>query len=125
MRNAFLNRGDFNFFTVDWGLGAGTPNYILARNRVNEVGQVLGQFIDFINVNGMPFSRIGINGHSLGDFIKNYKRTPILSIAIIRSASRWCCRKKDYTWKSRNNSWFRSRRSHKMISPSTEQSNNR
>lgn len=67
MRNAFLNRGEFNMFTVDWGLGAGTPNYILARNRVNEVGLVVAQFIDFLNVNGMPFSRIGITGHSLGE----------------------------------------------------------
>lgn len=64
-----MQRGDFNVFTVDWGLGAGTPNYILARNRVNEVGQVVGQFIDFLNVNGMPFNRILISGHSLGIII--------------------------------------------------------
>lgn len=53
-------------FTVDWALGATTPNYVLARNRVNEVGQVVAQFIDFLNINGLPFSRIGISGHSLG-----------------------------------------------------------
>ncbi|KAJ6633684.1 Lipase member H [Pseudolycoriella hygida] len=66
IRNAYINRGDFNVFTVDWGLGAGTPNYILARNRVNEVGHVLAQFCDFLNIYGLPFSRIGISGHSLG-----------------------------------------------------------
>lgn len=33
---AFLNRGDFNFFMVDWSVGAETLNYILARGRVNE-----------------------------------------------------------------------------------------
>lgn len=66
VRNAYLQRGDFNVFTVDWGIGAGTPNYILARNRVNEAGHVVAQFIDFLNVNGMPFNRILISGHSLG-----------------------------------------------------------
>ncbi|KAG4079744.1 hypothetical protein HA402_014875 [Bradysia odoriphaga] len=66
LRNAYLNRGDFNFFSLDWGLGAGTPNYILARNRVNEVGHVLAQFVDFLNVNGLPLSRVGLLGHSLG-----------------------------------------------------------
>lgn len=33
---AFLNRGDFNFFMVDWSLGAETLNFIVARGRVNE-----------------------------------------------------------------------------------------
>ncbi|XP_037033820.1 lipase member H-like [Bradysia coprophila] len=66
IRNAYLNRGDFNVFTVDWGRGAGTPNYVLARNRVNEVGQVVAQFIDFLNVNGLPHSRVSVVGHSLG-----------------------------------------------------------
>ncbi|XP_037024546.1 lipase member H-like [Bradysia coprophila] len=66
IRNAYINRGDFNVFTVDWGAGAGTINYVLARNRVNEAGHVVAQFIDFLNVNGLPFSRIGVLGHSLG-----------------------------------------------------------
>lgn len=61
-------------FTVDWGLGAGTPNYILARNRVNEVGQVLARFIDFLNEYGLNFSLIGVLGHSLGNpiFFENF-----------------------------------------------------
>ncbi len=33
---AFLERGDFNFFMVDWSIGAETLNYIVARGRVNE-----------------------------------------------------------------------------------------
>lgn len=62
-----MNRGDnFNVFTVDWGIGATTPNYILARNRVNDAGQVVAQFIDFLNANGLPFSSVGLIGHSLG-----------------------------------------------------------
>ncbi len=66
IRNAFLNRGDnFNVFTIDWGLGATTPNYILARNRVNDAGQVVAQFIDFLNANGLSYNAIGLIGHSL------------------------------------------------------------
>lgn len=33
---SFLNYGDFNFFMVDWSIGAETLNYIVARGRVNE-----------------------------------------------------------------------------------------
>lgn len=61
--SAFLNRDNFNFFMVDWSIGAATPNYILARSRVNEVGAVVAQFIDFLN---QPLSVISVIGHSLG-----------------------------------------------------------
>ncbi|KAJ6640222.1 Lipase member H [Pseudolycoriella hygida] len=57
-RNSFLNRGEFNVIIVDWGAGAGTPNYVLARNRVNEAGSVVAQFIDWLNTNGVSFSSI-------------------------------------------------------------------
>lgn len=68
IRNAYLNRGDnFNVYTVDWGLGATTPNYILARNRVNDAGMVVARFIDFLNVFGQSFNLIGLVGHSLVD----------------------------------------------------------
>lgn len=30
-RNAFLNRGEYNVIIVDWGAGAGTPNYVLGK----------------------------------------------------------------------------------------------
>ncbi len=73
IRNAYINRGDFNVFTVDWGVGAGTVNYLLARNRVNEVGHVVAQFIDFLNVYGLPHSRVGLTGHSLGEY--NFARS--------------------------------------------------
>lgn len=80
--HAFLSRGDFNFFMVDWSLGAETLNYILARGRVNEgifyydpetvaktrvlfftVGTVVAQFADFL---GQNTNLISVMGHSLG-----------------------------------------------------------
>lgn len=54
---------------MDWGTGAITPNYALARGRVPAVGQVVGQFIDWINTHGLPFSSISVTGHSLGGHI--------------------------------------------------------
>lgn len=50
-------------------MGSNTVNYIAARNRVNEVGAVIAQFIDWINVRGVPFSAIKIVGSSLGAHI--------------------------------------------------------
>ncbi|XP_037049497.1 lipase member H-like [Bradysia coprophila] len=66
LRSAWLDRGDFNVFTVDWGTGAITPNYALARGRVNAVGAVVAQFIDWLNIRGVPFANILVSGHSLG-----------------------------------------------------------
>lgn len=66
LRNAWLDRGDFNVVSVDWGAGAITPNYSLARSRVNSVGAVVAQFIDWLNVHGLPFANILVSGHSLG-----------------------------------------------------------
>lgn len=66
IRNAFLANIDCNYFLIDWGAGSNTINYITARNRVNEAGAVVAQFIDWINSRGVPFSAITITGSSLG-----------------------------------------------------------
>jgi len=66
IRSSLLTRVDCNYFLVDWGAGSNTINYITARNRVNEVGAVLAQYIDWLNVRGVPFSAVTIVGSSLG-----------------------------------------------------------
>ncbi|KAJ6645742.1 Lipase member H [Pseudolycoriella hygida] len=66
IRVALLSQGDFNIFIADWGAGSNTLNYITARNRVNQVGAVVAQFVDWINLRGVPFSAITIIGSSLG-----------------------------------------------------------
>lgn len=63
---AYLARGDFNVICVDWALGAGTPNYITAVNRVSLVGAWLARFIDVLHTGGHPFSHINVIGFSLG-----------------------------------------------------------
>lgn len=66
IRSALLTHVDCNYFLVDWGAGSNTLNYITARNRVNEVGAVLAQYINWINVRGVPLSAVTVIGSSLG-----------------------------------------------------------
>lgn len=77
IRIPLLNRIDCNMFIVDWGLGSNTLNYITARNRVNEVGGVIAQYIEWIHLRGVPFSAITIFGSSLGAHVAGHagKRT--------------------------------------------------
>lgn len=67
IRNAWTTAINCNVFTVDWGAGAQTPNYLLARNRVNPTGAVIAQYIDWLNLSrGQSFASVSIAGHSLG-----------------------------------------------------------
>jgi pancreatic triacylglycerol lipase len=54
-------------------LGAQTVNYIAARNRVEETGIVVAQFINMlITVGGMDINRLSIVGHSLGSHVAGF-----------------------------------------------------
>jgi pancreatic triacylglycerol lipase len=62
----FIN-GDYNAITVDWSVGAGTLNYVTARNRVRDTGAAIAQFINFlVDVGGMNMNDLNCLGHSLG-----------------------------------------------------------
>ena len=68
MSTAHLND---SFCLVDWSRGAGTINYISARNRVFEVGPLLAQQLDFLHQNSaLDFSTLIVAGHSLGAHIR-------------------------------------------------------
>ncbi|CAO1429205.1 unnamed protein product [Diamesa serratosioi] len=81
---AYLRNYDVNIIVVDWR--ANTINYITARNRVNQVGAVVAEFLDMANMNNeMDFSRVTLIGHSLGAHAagmaaKNVRRGRINSI---------------------------------------------
>lgn len=64
--NHLLDQIDCNFIGVDWGAGARTPNYVLARNRVNDTGSVVALYADWLNTRGVPYSAMTFVGHSLG-----------------------------------------------------------
>lgn len=63
---AYLDRGNYNVFVVDWGVGANTANYAAARNRIRNVAHFTAQFIDFLHTQGVSFASITVVGHSLG-----------------------------------------------------------
>jgi pancreatic triacylglycerol lipase len=63
-RASYLQIGNFNVIQVDWSVGAGTVNYITARNRVGAVGDVVARLINFLVDQGFVPSvdRISIAG---------------------------------------------------------------
>jgi pancreatic triacylglycerol lipase len=66
---------------IDWSVGAGTINYISARNRVESVGIVVANFLNFLVDNQFieSMERVSIAGHSLGAHIAGVtgKRTQL------------------------------------------------
>jgi dienelactone hydrolase len=64
---AILESADQNLFFVDWSSGARTLNYYDARMRVNGVGKVVGQFIEYLRDNyNVDLDNVSIVGFSLG-----------------------------------------------------------
>jgi len=64
---AYHQRGEYNMISVDWSVGAGSLNYITARNRVPETALIVARFIDFLNLHNLvSFDRLHVIGHSLG-----------------------------------------------------------
>lgn len=56
-----------DFFSKDWSVGAGTPNYLTARNRVSSTGAFLAAFLDWLHQNDLlDYSQVSIVGFSLG-----------------------------------------------------------
>lgn len=68
-RKAYVARGDFNVIIVDWSKGADTLNYLLAKQRIYEIGPIVAQMIEFIletyDDKGL-LSDFYLIGHSLG-----------------------------------------------------------
>lgn len=73
-RDGYLQLGQFNVITVDWGVGATTGNYATARNRVGSVGAVTSQFINLLRrvYPEVDPSDITIVGHSLGAHVAGF-----------------------------------------------------
>ncbi|CAD7079345.1 unnamed protein product [Hermetia illucens] len=66
IRQAYLNRGDFNVVVVDWGAGAKNANYAIARNNVPTAATKVANFLNMLNSHGTSFNNIYLVGHSLG-----------------------------------------------------------
>jgi pancreatic triacylglycerol lipase len=73
MRAAYLARGDFNCISIDWGVGAASITYIIARNNVDPAGAVAAQFVEFLeSVGGADYNSMTIVGHSLGAHVAGF-----------------------------------------------------
>lgn len=67
VKNAYLQKGDFNVFSVDWGNGANSLDYYTSRHRIGAVADVTTRFIEFLIKNmGVKTSQMHLVGHSLG-----------------------------------------------------------
>lgn len=70
IKNAYLKKGDYNIFSVDWGDGASSLNYYTSRHRIGDVANVLSRFIEFIVKElKIKTNNIQLIGHSLGAHI--------------------------------------------------------
>ncbi|XP_037298839.1 endothelial lipase, partial [Manduca sexta] len=65
LTSAFLSDGDVNVIVVDYSTNADLM-YILAMEAVNQVGEFLGLFIDWLNTFGMSYETTHLVGFSLG-----------------------------------------------------------
>jgi pancreatic triacylglycerol lipase len=72
MRAAYLARGDFNCISIDWGVGAGSINYITARNNVDPAGELAAEFMEFMLTQGADYNRMVVVGHSLGSHVGGF-----------------------------------------------------
>jgi predicted esterase len=62
-----LDTHDVNLFFVDWGKGAKTLDYSLAKDRLYEVAQVLANFMKFLHEkHGIDFKKMTCIGFSMG-----------------------------------------------------------
>lgn len=67
LRDAYLQKGDFNVIVVDWGKGANHMWYDTARSRIYDVGEVVAEFIELLVSDfGASVSSMQVAGHSLG-----------------------------------------------------------
>jgi len=66
MKNAFLQQQDCNFIAVDWETMANNANYYASAADTLPVGNLTGQFIDFLISQGVTYSQLHVIGFSLG-----------------------------------------------------------
>uniref|UniRef100_A0A1B6D9T4 Lipase domain-containing protein n=1 Tax=Clastoptera arizonana TaxID=38151 RepID=A0A1B6D9T4_9HEMI len=69
IRNAYLNRGDYNVFTVDFEDLMLFPCYLSSLSNTRLVAQCAAQFYSYLTANGLRAKDTHCVGHSLGAHI--------------------------------------------------------
>lgn len=73
VRESLFNTGRFNVIQVDWSAGAGTVNYVSARNRVGPTGVVVANLLRLISAQtGADYRLMSVIGHSLGAHVAGF-----------------------------------------------------
>ncbi|PSN34145.1 hypothetical protein C0J52_10042 [Blattella germanica] len=84
MKNAFLNNLDANVFVVDWGRGAGNPDYTQVCANIRVVGAEVTRLCrHVIDKEGADPARFHLVGHSLGAHTAGYVAKNIAGIGRI------------------------------------------
>lgn len=82
--------GDFNCITVDWTAGGNTANYIAARNRVGETGELVARLVRrLIEEFGADPREVSAIGHSLGAHVAGFigKNIPDMGTVVALDAA--------------------------------------
>lgn len=66
LKNAFLDRAEYNFISVDWSRLIVFPWYISAVRNTRYMGERLADFVQFLNSSGVPAGSLHVIGFSLG-----------------------------------------------------------
>ena len=67
IKNAYLQRGDFNVIVADWSTSAANLNYFSVVKLIETFGGYVAQFTKYLNERGgVDFDDIYLIGHSLG-----------------------------------------------------------
>ncbi|KAG8311207.1 hypothetical protein J6590_047780 [Homalodisca vitripennis] len=69
IRDAYLNRRDYNVFTVDWEILTPFPCYLSAISNSRLVAQCSAQFYSYLTRSGATAQSVHCVGHSLGAHI--------------------------------------------------------
>merc|ERR1712018_178475 len=68
----YLDRGDYNIISVDWGLLAKSPWYTTAAKNSKQVGKLVASLITFLVSEGATYESFHVLGASLGAHVAGY-----------------------------------------------------
>ncbi|KAF2902679.1 hypothetical protein ILUMI_03508 [Ignelater luminosus] len=74
LRDAYLENNDYNIVIVDWGEIAKSNNYLLVVVYAKRIGRIVGEFINFLENNGVEPANIHIIGYDVGAHIAGFSQ---------------------------------------------------
>lgn len=73
LKSIYLSNHDVNVIVASWGRGSKTPCYNWAVKRTKQVGNLIGEFLDFLlKDDELAWNNLTVVGHSLGAHIAGF-----------------------------------------------------